>query len=146
VHGLIILSLSTTTSFAQVITKCGNSDGYAYYLPGAALPEEKAGWRKDGMSDGEIILIAKGDKPQIIFRDATNKTQDVETDHGAELRWLSRDEEGISTVLAVYPVGLIEHYVFRLDAGGKGEVVWGGARYRALIQKSSLYRASCTGP
>ena len=51
---------------------------------------------------------------------------------------------GLLTVLVVVVHNsAIEHYLFRLDKQGNGEVVWGTVRAQGLLPKSSLFRAAC---
>jgi len=56
----ILIPAFATAAQTAVITKCGASKGYAYYFGGQAVPPGKAGWREDGISDGEIQLIQSG--------------------------------------------------------------------------------------
>ncbi len=66
----ILVPAFATTAQAAIITKCGASKGYAYYFGGQAVPPGKAGWREDGISDGEFELVQSGKELDIVFTDS----------------------------------------------------------------------------
>lgn len=134
-----------TGAHAQVITKCGASSGFGYYLPGPLVPSDKVGWQKDGISAGGIILVNRGENPQILYVDATQNIRDAELDDGGRVRWLNRGTDGHFVVVVLYGLAM-EHFLFRLDPDGNGEVIWGSVKHATPITKSSLFRAECRKP
>lgn len=138
--GVALFSLLALGANAQVITSCGASAGHAYYLPNN---NTKGEWLKDGLSQGALTLVDRGDKPQILYRDATKTMRDAETDDGAKVYWMSKTPD-VKSVLVVHSAA-VEHYLFKLDARGRGEVVWGTFRHAGMI-KGSVFKAECSGP
>lgn len=136
---ILSLLLLSGPAVAQVITNCGASSGHAYYLPNN---NTKGEWLADGLSQGAVTLIDRGDRPQILYRDATKTMRDAETDDGAKVFWISKSAE-VKSVLVVHTAAA-EHYLFKLDSAGRGEVVWGTFRHTGMI-KGSVFTAECTG-
>ena len=53
VAAAIALSVAVSDgAWAQTLTECGGSDGYAYYFVGGLVPAGKGGWQKDGIDGG----------------------------------------------------------------------------------------------
>ena len=132
---------------AKIITQCGASAGYAYYLEGGLIAPKDAGWQKDSVSGGGFQFIAAddGSDPDIIMTDAAG-TRSSRAD-GANVALVSGAEEGFYLVLSIYPTtGTVEHYLFQLDDRGNGTVVWGTTRSGSVFKKSSLMISKCSAP
>jgi hypothetical protein len=131
-------------SEAEILTRCGASEGTAYFFPGPAVPREKSGWSADKITDGEILLSVEGnEKVDIIYKDVTG----MRTLAGEGFHLFAFSGDDALLVVAIHPAGpTLEHFLFRLDGSGRGVVVWGTARAGALLQKSSLMTAGCAKP
>jgi len=76
---LIIVLLSScflcgaSIDSSEVITSCGKSTGYSYYLK-TEMTKDNFGWEEDGISSGYIIFIIRNGQPDILMRDASQKT------------------------------------------------------------------------
>ena len=145
---LVIATLLLFPSFAlgQVITSCGASKGYTYFFKGGVVPKDKSGWTEDAISKGNIILVLEGNGKElnIYYKDA--QTTKSAKENGGELH-LMYAEENLKTIIMLvhYPGnGVLEHYMFRLDANGNGSVVWGTDRATNRYAKASLFQASCS--
>lgn len=85
-----------------------------------------------------------GDKPDIVTTDVAG-TRSSRAD-GALAMFVPGTKSGFKVVLLVYPVGVVEHFLFQLDRAGNGTVAWGTVRGAGLLQKSSLFVATCRAP
>lgn len=142
---VFIASIATAVE-GKIITRCGASNGYSFYFEGPVVPHGKAGWHDDGITDGNIQLVQDGDQFDLIYTDAVGTRS--ATSAGFTVLNIPQAEPGFVIILAVQgQTGAVEHYLFRLDASGRGTVAWGTLRgSAALIQKSSLFSARCESP
>jgi len=104
------LMLVSATVQAQTIFECGASDGHTYYFEGGYVSADKAGWHRDGMSDGQFSLIMRGEKLDVLFRDATGSLVSAEAD-GAQIFPLHIGDAS-ATILLIYPGNVAEVYQF----------------------------------
>jgi hypothetical protein len=144
---LVLLTvLCSETAAAEVVTRCGASDGFAYYLPGGAVPTDKSRWRKDAITNGRIELLASGTQFDIIHTDAGGVSKSARAD-GFEIITLPQPQSGSLLIIGVHAQhALMEHWLFNLDADGVGILIWGTSRASTIIRKSALYEAKCTKP
>lgn len=144
---LAIVFLGSTASpvFAQVVTRCGTSQGYSYYFSGGYVPADKSGWTEDTISPGSLSLAINDDEVDLIFSDATGNARSSKAE-GATVQLLAAQATGTIIVISAYPDGAMEHYFFRLNDSGDGEVVWESLKWNGLVDKSSLYRSVCKSP
>jgi len=141
----ILVPAFATAAQAAIITKCGASKGYAYYFGGQAVPPGKAGWREDGISDGEFELVQSGKELDIVFTDSRG-TQSKKV-QGFQVFSVPQRKPGFMLVVAIHSRGVVEHYLFQLDALGAGSVVWGSLKGSGWpIQKSAIYKSTCSSP
>ena len=85
----------------------------------------------------------ENEKPDIIIRDALDKTRSVKED-GALVNVLHVDSfNGTFLIMVYYPAGALEHYLFKLDKDGAGKVVWGTAKATGPIITNKLMVADC---
>jgi hypothetical protein len=145
IWGILLASGIATQAHSQVLTQCGASYGYAYYLPGGYVPTDKAGWTEDSISPGSLSLSVINGEADLVFHDATGKARSSRSE-GASIQILEASESGSIIVISSYPGGAFEHYFFRLNKNGEGEVIWGSLKWNGLVDKSSLYRADCKAP
>ena len=143
--GLALTAATATVGKADVITRCGASKGYAYYFEGPLVPREKSGWTSDGISKGGIQLVRDGKEFDIVYTDVAG-TRSAKSDGFIVLN-LSMPNTGFFTVLLVSEgTGVIEHYLFKLDAKGRGTVVWGSIKGGSVrIPKSAIYEVDVCG-
>ena len=129
---------------AQTLTECGGSDGYAYYFSGGAVPAKESGLRPDGVTGGRIILNYIDKEFDVITKNAFGATSSVKQSGAQIIPMASGD--GLIGVMAAYPTGVLETYVFQLDSRGDGAVAWTVPRTNIQVNKLSLMKAQCRGP
>ena len=131
-----------STDGQKIITSCGESKGFSYYLK-TDMTKDDAGWQKDSITSGNMIFVIREDQPDILSRDATQKTISKK-ESGANVVYTQNIFfPAMYTVYVVFPEGDMEHYIFNLDKSGNGEVVWGSVRGGGWLPKSSIYKAKC---
>ena len=145
--GLAVTAANWASAKADVITRCGASKGYAYYFEGPLVPREKSGWTQDGISQGSMQLVRDGKELDIVYTD-TAGTRSAKADGFLVFNLSPPNNTGFVTLIAVSErTGVVEHYLFTLNAEGRGTVEWGsikGARCgfrEARSQVASLVRA-----
>jgi hypothetical protein len=137
-----LLSCASSAS-ADVITSCGGSSGHGYFFPGENIPADAEGWHSDEIAKGGIIFTLDGDNPDIILRDATGKTRSVKEDNAIVKILHVEAHKGTILVMVYYRAGALEHYLFKLDNAGTGQVVWGTAKAAGPIIANKLMAANC---
>lgn len=55
----------------NVITRCGESDGWAYFFEGGLVGPGQGGWKEDAISGGAIEVHLVDEKLDLVFFDAT---------------------------------------------------------------------------
>jgi hypothetical protein len=139
---VVTLSAIAASAQATVLTRCGPSKGYAYYFPTPLVANNQAGWRADGISNGGLQVIVDGQDYDIVFTDAFG-TRSARADGFVVMRVPGPRILLLSMNLQT---GVVEHYLFNLDAAGRGTVLLGSIRSGEPLPKSSLMKADCTGP
>src|SRR5262245_59980628 len=124
---------SGPNAFSQTITECGDSDGYAYFFAGGAIPAQQAGMRKDGITGGRIILNFENNQVDLIINHAMGSTFSARQ-QGANVVLLP-SSEGLIAVSVLYKEGMFENYIFQLDKSGNGTLAWPGMRTDKIITK-----------
>jgi hypothetical protein len=150
-HVIAAIAFSVAVSdgaWAQTLTECGKSDGYAYYFVGGLVPAGKGGWQKDGIDGGRIILNYINGEIDLLIKSAPGTTASVKQDGGKIFVRQTNNDLIALTVLYEYEGKTVttEDYVFQLDNRGNGTVAWTGIRTAAIINKMSLMTAQCRGP
>jgi len=139
---LVTSSILSHHAAAQVVTRCGASQGHEYFFPGSFVTAKDAAWQIGKISSGQTILMKTGTTYDIVYSDAFGRTLSSKED-GAEIVVIS-DDPGKLTLVLNYAGRSVETWMFRLDAKGKGEVTFSQARYNGPIaSKHSLFRAAC---
>jgi hypothetical protein len=138
---LAVFVLSTASAQAQLITRCGASAGYSYFFENRLAPGQ-SGWQRDGISTGNLQLIKSGDEYDIVYQDTVG-ARSARAD-GFKFVHVT-PSAGFLMLIGVSNVGVLDHYLFRLDTHGRGEVLWGTSRGTGLIPKATMMRAECTG-
>jgi len=140
---LILLLCGAKSELSKTITVCGTSEGYTYNLESPFTASDFLGWNKDTVIQGEIRLVIRDGKPDIILRDVLPRTTSLRKIGGKVEVLSGGSKSGITTVLVVFPDGTIHHYLFQIDKSGNGQVVWGAAAGYGIPPKSFLMRAQC---
>ena len=143
VLGFIGLS---SNSFAQSITRCGASQGFAYNFQGLLVPSEKSGFQEDTISGGSTFLIREKDQYDIVFVDAIGPKSLKED--GFQIVEVPQPRPGFFMLIAVNSEsGITQHYLFQLDTTGDGNLVWGSVKGTGgTIAKSNLMHSKCSRP
>jgi hypothetical protein len=134
-------------AWAQTLTECGKSDGYAYYFSGGFVPADKGGWKKDGIDGGRIILNYINGEVDLLIKNATGSTISVKQDGGKIFP--RKTTSGLIALTVIYEgeSATTEDYVFQIDNRGDGTVAWMAIRTASSkINKMSLMTAQCRGP
>lgn len=116
-----ILLMLCAGAKAQTKTECGKSNGYAYYFSGGAVPA--AGWKKDWIDGGQIILNFINGEADLLVTNATGSTASVKQAGGKI--YLRKAVNGLIALTVFYDdTAITEDYVFQLDGQGNGTVAW----------------------
>ena len=130
---------------AQTITECGDSEGYAYYFADGVVPQQEAGMRKDAVTGGRILLNFENNEVDLILKGARGST--VSAKHlGGKIVVLPSGNGIIALSVFFDGGGTIENYLFQLDKGGNGTVVYTRMVSTKMMSKQSLMQSRCTGP
>lgn len=143
----VCFSLGSSASTADVLTRCGPSDGHSYFFPGPLVSQDDAGWAKDGISKGAIELVRHSNDFDVIITDTVG-TKSLKGD-GFIIVPVPQPGKGDFVTLVAFhqATGVVEHYMFQLDQAGDGTLVWGSLKGGgALIKKSALFLSSCHSP
>lgn len=138
-----LLALCGPSNAGQtVVTVCSASKGMTVTPELGGQPA----WLDDGVQDVTLTFIQlDGLKYDILIEDprSTFSARDVRASIQAE----EGSDNGIVTIVAIYPVGTIEVYMLALDREGTGRLIWSSMKNRVLgTTKGSLFTASCTRP
>lgn len=144
---VIALIATATTANSEVITRCGESSGWAYYFEGGLVGPGQGGWREDGISGGSIEVHLVDERPDIVFYDSTGGPYS-HADDGAQVYVSSFQEtyddgRAFTLVADNRQGGLLETYLFAVNASGSGTVVWSAVRNDGFLPKASLMTAAC---
>jgi len=141
------IALVPFSALGEVVTRCGPSEGYAYFLNGPLVTADQSGWSKDGVSKGGIELVRNGREFDVIVTD-TIGTKSMKGEGFIIVPVPQSSQSAITTLITFHQdTGVVEHYMFQLDPSGNGTLVWGSVKGGgALIQKSGVYRSACRAP
>jgi len=129
---------------AEVVTRCGTSEGYSYFIEGGAVPRGKGGWQQDKTSDASYLLLRDRERNSfdLIFTDSTKRTISSSEDGGNVV--LVSESTSILVLIINYPNKLLETWVFDIDPTGVGTVTFHQARYGNYpVRKHAVMRAAC---
>ena len=137
---VIYLTLIAQFGFARegVIARCGTSKGTSYFLKDEIWNPDGE-WLKDGVSQGEIVLVKMDDKWDIQFADARRVPPLYSyRDDGAEVIPLGGSTDKIFRVGAFH-ANYADVYTFNFTGN---EVLWTSHK-TVLSPKVGIYRAEC---
>jgi hypothetical protein len=143
--GFMLVLFGANSALADVVTKCDSIQGYSYYVAGPLVEQDAAGWKKDGISSGNFLVIREANENyDIVVTDSLNRTKSSR-EEGGEVSVVSKSDSHLVLIVG-HPSMNVETYYFRLNQKGKGELTVSQARYgeEARINKHSLMRATCS--
>ena len=143
---LVLCCTALSAASAQTLTECGKSDGYAYYFSGGLVPADKAGWKKDGIDGGRIILNYINGEIDLLIKNAIDKTASSVKQEGGKIVARKSNNDLIALTVFYDDGRATEDYVFQINAQGDGTVAWTAIRTAGKINKMSLMTAQCRGP
>src|SRR5262249_44669038 len=129
-------------AYSKTVTECGDSDGYAYYFAGGAVPPHQAGLRKDAISGGRTILNFENNEFDLILKGASGSALSVKHQGGQIV--VLPSSEGFIALSVFYEGGsTMETYLFQLDKVGNGTVVYSRMVSTKMMNKQSLMQSRC---
>ena len=134
---VIVFLLAFSFVEAQIITRCGEASGHAFYF------DKETGWITDSISNYELLLTYVDGEPDIIYQDATGTITSSKAGGGSVFALPPHPD--FRLVMVLHTEGVMEHYLFELDENGNGTVVAGVVRM-GFAAKSSIMSADCKSP
>jgi len=152
---LLVTPAAADESETVVVTRCsGPSIGRAIYY--RTLPENRTRWgewEKDDLASVAFSLVYRDGNPDILYRESKSGELKSYQEDGFRLGRIQSADPHFHVILAVYPPvrppqqgGAIQHYLFRLDKHGNGDVAWGRVSSDLYLHRNSLYRSKCISP
>jgi hypothetical protein len=148
-HAFLILTMTlllvTPAANAKVIAKCGASKGYAAYLRNGVLGPQ-GDFSQDGFSGSEIVLEANQNadsgktEVDVIFYNAGTPYR---ASNEGNVYLINHNPTNNTWMILAIAVTYMDTYLFYLDTGGRGEVVWTNSRSGGT-PKAVLMRAKCS--
>lgn len=132
--GLTIASVQLAS--AEVVARCGASKGFAYYPEIGLVQAGQGGWKEDGITRGEILLLRDGTEFDVIHTDAAG-TRSSKAD-GARVIGISATDARI-IVLVAYPE-VVETYALWFSTR---ELLWTQIKAAGLVDKAATFRSEC---
>ena len=129
---------------AGVITTCGESSGYGAYLRNGNLGPQ-GNFVEDGFSGSKIVLEASQDPDSgktavdVVF---WNSGTPYRASEDGSVYLLNHNPTNNTWMVLAIAATYLDTYLFYLDAGGRGEVVWTNSRSGGT-PKAVLMRARC---
>jgi hypothetical protein len=139
----LTISVSNVTAQQQVITVCGASAGFGYYLE-----PKHDGWIKDGISKGTLTVMREATGAYDIISKDTMTTFSARGD-GAQVVKVNGSDDLRFTLVVVYPKPVTELYQFTLDQRGRGTLIWAAVKNQLQsgpigMTKGTLFTATCS--
>lgn len=135
---VLAIAAGTASADIQIVAQCGASSGYSYFFEDEKFPNEEAGWDKDRIPNGKIILVKQDEHWDIQFDDffgAYSYRKD-----GAEVVPLVTNA-GFITLMAIHQ-NYQDILTFNLFGG---EVAWSSHKTGTPVPKVGVYHAKCKG-
>jgi hypothetical protein len=136
------LAISVSDVAAQeVITVCGASAGYGYYLE-----PQHAGWQKDGVDNGTLTVLRDTTGNYDVIAKDVRTTFSAQGD-GAQVVKVNGSDHLRFTLVVVYPKPVTEIFQFSLDQRGRGTLIWASVKNRVGpigVTKGTLFTSTCS--
>lgn len=127
----------------KVLAICGASEGYSYFLPGGANLKTH-GWVKDGISNGQLVLVRDKSGFDIVFPGLDGQATSVRTQGGQVVLYGSGEDMNEFILGVSYKSGLVvETYLFRFSDAKNGEVLFTKLHGGGMVPKGHLFNAKC---
>jgi len=142
VLGLLILP--TVSAHAEVITTCGESNGYGAYLKNGNLGPQ-GNFEKDGFAGSKIVFEADQNADtgetnvDVIFY---NSGTPYRASEDGKVYLMNHNPTNNTWMILATAKTYLDTYLFYLDNVGRGEVVWTNSRSGGT-PKAVLMRAKC---
>ena len=146
--GLALFSMMSTWTVAAdlaptIIARCGETSGYAYYAERKIVPREKAGWQKDGITGGKVVLARlPNGSLDLIYYDRTESVRSSVKEGAVITLALSNDEE--LTVIIRYSGETSEIFSFWLDRRGRLQYAQLQSKTSPYLTKQALFVGECS--
>ena len=135
-----LLSLSSTVASAESLSvQCGESEGWSYYFAGGLVPDNKAGFTEDAITDGKFTLVlddqGEGD---VLAVDASGRLTSAKAQGG---KVIALGGARAWNWLLLYPDGTIENYALNLTSFKTA--IWRNTVGNENVAKNMLMIADC---
>ena len=108
----IFISPPISSASAEVLVKCGGSEGYAFFIEGPYIAKKDSGWTEDTIDSGSTSVVVVDEEFDVIFSDATGNVVSARAD-GAKVVLLGKNEEtGSFSILTNYFGVTVEVYTY----------------------------------
>lgn len=138
---IILMAFSSGLS-AETLFTCGESSGWSYNFSGGMVPDSKTGFQKDGISGAKTsVVVTQENGFDILFIDAMGKIKSAVA-QGAKVAPLSNGDNGIISLLMIYPAELIEIYSYDIN---RKKLLLTQHKYDGIIaRKASMFESDCS--
>lgn len=152
---LVIPAVAADKSETVVVTRCsGPSIGRAIYYRTSPETRTRWGeWEKDDLPRVSFSLVYRDGDPDILYRESKSGELKSYQEGGFRVGRIQSADPNFHVIVAIYPTvrppqqgGTIQHYLFRLDKHGNGDVAWGKVSSDLYLHRNSLYRSKCISP
>jgi hypothetical protein len=140
--GCLVICVSDVAA-QEVITTCGASAGYGYYIE-----PQHDGWQQDGIKNGSLTVLRDASGGYDIISRDIRTTFSAKGD-GAQVVKVNGANHLRFTLVVVYPNPVTEIYQFSLDQRGRGTLIWAAVKNGLLVgpigvTKGTLFTATCS--
>lgn len=152
---LVIPASASDESETVVVTRCsGPSIGRAIFYRTSPETRTRWGeWEKVDLASVSFSLVYRDGDPDILYRESKSGELKSYQEDGFRLGRIQSADPNFHVIVAIYPTvrppqqgGTIQHYLFRLDKHGNGDVAWGKVSSDLYLHRNSLYRSKCISP
>ena len=152
---LVIPAVAADKSETVVVTRCsGPSIGRAIFYRTSPETRTRWGeWEKVDLASVSFSLVYRDGDPDILFRESKSGELKSYKEDGFRLGRVQSADPDFHLIVAIYPTvrppqqgGTIQHYLFRLDKHGNGDVAWGKVSSDLYLHRNGLYRSKCISP
>ena len=109
----IFYLLPISSASAEVLIKCGASEGQVFFIEGPYIAKKDSGWTEDTIDSGSTSVVVVDEEFDVIFSDATGNVVSARA-AGANVVLLGTNEEtGSFSILTNYfgvPVEVYTYY------------------------------------
>jgi hypothetical protein len=125
-------------AWAEIVARCGELQGYAYYYPGLIVKQKDMGFTDDKISGGSITITNINGEYDVIYTDLSRSNMSSRAD-GAQIIVLGNNKVHLS-LLVVYPGATGEIYSYHRPSNTMTLLQH---KFRGAITASKLMVAEC---